>query len=63
MSEAVDVVSFYKCVGVYITSKRIWSKTKDSPSLQASKAVFIMFQYSVNLNNFVQNILTNYLTL
>ena len=45
MREVVDVVSFYKYLGIYFTPKLIWSKTKDVLALQASKAVFKIFQY------------------
>ena len=44
MRAPIDV-SFYKYLGVYFTPKLVWSKTKEVLALQASKAVFKIFQY------------------
>ena len=52
MREVVDVVSFYKYLGIYFTPKLIWSKTKDVLALQASKAVFKIFQYQHQFGQF-----------
>ena len=41
----VDIVPFYKYLGVYFTPKLIWSKTKEVLAHQASKAVQNIFQY------------------
>ena len=45
MGAPIDVVSFYKYLGVHFTPKLVWSKTKEVLALQASKAVFKIFQY------------------
>ena len=52
MREVVDVVSFYKYLGIYFTLKLIWSKTKDVLALQASMAVFKIFQYQYQFGQF-----------
>ena len=62
MREVVDVVSFYKYLGIYFTPKLIWSKTKDVLALQASKAILKSFNISINSVNFAQKIFSNYLT-
>ena len=63
MREVVDVVSFYKYLGIYFSPKLIWSKTKDVLTLQASKAVFSKsFNISINLVNFAQKIFSHYST-
>ena len=49
MREVVDVVSFYKYLGIYFTPKLIWSKTKDVLALQA---VFKIFQYQQQFSQF-----------
>ena len=43
--EHIDIVSFYKYLGVYFTPKLIWTKTKEVLAHQASKAVNRIFQY------------------
>ena len=53
--EPVDVVSFYKYLGIYFTPKLVWSKTKDVLALQASKAVFKIFQYQRQFGQFCPN--------
>ena len=50
--EVVDVLSFYKYLGIYLTPKLIWSKTKDVLALKASKAVFKIFQYQHQFGQF-----------
>ena len=62
MREVVDVVSFYKYLGVYYTPKLISSKTKDILALQASKAFIKSFNISINSVNFAQKIFSNYST-
>lgn len=44
----IDVVSFYKYLGVYFTPKLIWSKTQEMQALQATKAVVRIFKYQRN---------------
>ena len=55
MREPVDVVSFYKYLGIYFTPKLVWSKTKDVLALQASKTVFKIFQYQRQFGHFFPN--------
>ena len=55
MREPVDVVSFYKYLGIYFTPKLVWSKTKDVLALQATKAVFKIFQYQRQFGQFCPN--------
>ena len=54
MREVVDV-SFYKYLGIHFTPKLIWPKTNDVLSLQASKAVFKIFQYQHQFGQFCKN--------
>ena len=42
-SEHIDIVPFYKYLGVYFTPKLIWTKTKEVLAYQASKAVNRIF--------------------
>ena len=51
MREVVDVVSFYKYLGIYLTPKLIWSKTKDVLALQASKAFFQNLSISASIRS------------
>ena len=37
--QLIDIVPFYKYLGVYFTPKLVWSKTKEVLARQASKAV------------------------
>ena len=55
MREPVDVVSIYKYLGIYFFQKLVWSKTKDVLALQASKAVFKIFQYQRQFGRFCPN--------
>ena len=41
----IDVVSFYKYLGVYFSPKRIWTKTQEMQAMQATKAVARIFKY------------------
>ena len=52
MREVVDVVSFYKYLGIYFTPNLKWSKTKEVLALQVSKAVFKIFQYQNQFGQF-----------
>ena len=52
MRAPIDVVSFYKYLGVYFTPKIVLSKTKEVLALQASKAVFKIFQYQRHFGYF-----------
>ena len=55
MREVVNVVTFYKYLGIYFTLKLVWSKTNDILALQASKAVFKIFQYQHQFGQFCPN--------
>ena len=55
MRKPVDVVSFYKYLGIYFTPKLVWSKTQDVLALQATKAVFKIFQYQRQFGQFCPN--------
>ena len=52
--ERIDIVPFYKYLGVYFTPKLVWTKTKEVAH-QASKAVCRIFQYQKHFGNFPQN--------
>ena len=52
MREVVNVVWFYKYFEIYFAPKLLWSKTKDALALQESKAVFKIFNTSMNFVNF-----------
>ena len=41
----VEIVSFYKYLGIFFTSKLFWSRTIESHALQALKASASIFQY------------------
>ena len=41
----IDVVSFYKYLGVYFTQKLIWTKTQEMQAMQATKAVARIVKY------------------
>ena len=41
----VEIVSFYKYLGIFFTSKLVWSRTIESQALQAMKAAASIFQY------------------
>ena len=53
--QLIDIVPFYKYLGVYFTPKLVWSKTKEVLARQASKAVCRIFQYQRNFGNFSPN--------
>ena len=44
-NEKIDVVSFYKYLGIFFTSKLKWSKTQEMLSLQGMKASACIFRY------------------
>ena len=48
----VDVVSFYKYLGVYFTPKLIWTNTHEMQVMQAVKAVARTFKYQKNFGRF-----------
>ena len=48
----VEVVSFYKYLGMYFTPKLVWSKTKDMLSKQALKAISNIIRYQRNFGRF-----------
>ena len=41
----IEVVSFYKYLGVYFTPKLIWTKTKGLLARQAKKAAYSIFGF------------------
>ena len=43
----VEIISFYKYLGIFFTSKLIWSRTIESHALQALKASASIFQYQI----------------
>lgn len=53
--EPIEIVSFYKYLGVYFTPKLIWSKTKEVLALQASKAVNRIFHFQRQFGYFPVN--------
>ena len=53
--QLIDIVPFYKYLGVYFTPKLIWTKTKEVLAQQASKAICRIFQYQRNFGNFTPN--------
>ena len=53
--QLIDIVPFYKYLGVYFTPKLVWSKTKEVLARQASKAVCRIFQYQRKFGNFSPN--------
>ena len=53
--ERIDIVPFYKYLGVYFTPKLVWTKTKEVLAHQASKAVCRIFQYQKHFGNFPPN--------
>ena len=48
----VEVVSFYKYLGMYFTPELVWSKTKDMLSKQALKAISNIIRYQRNFGRF-----------
>ena len=50
--DPIEVVSFYKYLGMYFTPKLVWSKTKDMLSKQAIKAISNIYRYQRNFGRF-----------
>ena len=50
--DPIEVVSFYKYLGMYFTPKLVWSKTKDMLSKQALKAIINIYRYQRNFGRF-----------
>ena len=50
--DPIEVVSFYKYLGLYFTPKLVWSKTKDMLSKQALKAISNIYRYQRNFGRF-----------
>ena len=48
----IDVVSFYKYLGVYFSPKLIWTKTQEMQAMQATKAVARIFKYQKIFGSF-----------
>ena len=53
--ESIDVVPFYKYLGVYLTPKMSWSFTIDKLSLQAKKISSCVLMYSKKYGNLAPN--------
>ena len=53
--QKIEVVSFYKYLGVYFTPKLIWTGTKDLLSRQAKKAAHSIFRYQKSFGRFTPN--------
>ena len=53
--KSIDVVPFYKYLGVYFTPKMFWSFTIDKLSLQAKKACSCVLRYSKKYGNLAPN--------
>ena len=48
----IEIVSFYKFLGLYFTPKLVWTKTKDILAQQATKAFSSIFRYQKNFGRF-----------
>ena len=50
--EYIDVVPFYKYLGVYMTPKLSWSKTRENAAFQAKKSIAWIFRYQKSFGLF-----------
>ena len=50
--KAIDVVSFYKYLGIYFTPKLIWSRTHEFQVMQSKKAASRIFKYQKSFGYF-----------